>query len=73
MQFSRHTLRVVRQNYGLAIGVNLVGLLAAPLHNTSSIAVVANSARLVTHMPHLPQPPPGSRMTSAPLETHRVR
>ncbi|WP_308311738.1 heavy metal translocating P-type ATPase [Streptomyces sp. ISL-111] len=84
VELSRHTLRVVRQNYGLAIGVNLVGLLAgaggtinpvlaALLHNTSSIAVVANSARLVNHTPHLPQPLPGSRMTSAPLEARRFR
>ncbi|WP_406422511.1 hypothetical protein OH809_11330 [Streptomyces sp. NBC_00873] len=61
VELSRHTLRVVRQNYGLAIGVNLVGLvagagamnpvLAALLHNTSSIAVVGNSARLVNHTP----------------------
>ncbi|MFD5653385.1 heavy metal translocating P-type ATPase [Streptomyces sp. NPDC127039] len=84
VELSRHTLRVVRQNYGLAIGVNLVGLLAgaggtinpvlaALLHNTSSIAVVANSARLVKHTPHLTQPPPGSRVASAPLEAHRFR
>ncbi|WP_251065532.1 hypothetical protein [Streptomyces sp. ISL-44] len=30
VELSRHTLRVVRQNYGLAIGVNLLGLVAAP-------------------------------------------
>ncbi|MGW6602527.1 heavy metal translocating P-type ATPase [Streptomyces sp. NPDC055036] len=65
VELSRHTLRVVRQNYALAIGVNLLGLLAgaggsitpvaaALLHNTSSITVVANSARLVNHTPHLP-------------------
>ncbi|WP_282698400.1 HAD-IC family P-type ATPase, partial [Streptomyces sp. CC208A] len=28
VELSRHTLRVVRQNYGLAIGVNLIGLVA---------------------------------------------
>ncbi|MGP3991554.1 heavy metal translocating P-type ATPase [Streptomyces sp. 3N207] len=68
VELSRHTLRVVRQNYGLAIGVNLVGLVAgaggsinpvvaALLHNTSSIAVVSNSARLVNHTPCLPSEP----------------
>ncbi|MEU2516471.1 heavy metal translocating P-type ATPase [Streptomyces syringium] len=82
VELSRHTLRVVRQNYGLAIGVNLVGLLAgaggsmnpvlaALLHNTSSIAVVGNSARLVNHTPHLPQEPHGP-LAAAPLEDHRV-
>ncbi len=83
VELSRHTLRVVRQNYGLAIGVNLIGLLAsaggsinpvaaALLHNTSSIAVVGNSARLVTHTPHLPGEP-AARLRAAPLEEHRVR
>ncbi|MGY1650835.1 heavy metal translocating P-type ATPase [Geodermatophilus sp. SYSU D01119] len=52
------TLRVVRQNYGVSIAVNGVGLLvgaggalspvlAAVLHNASSVAVALNSARLV--------------------------
>ncbi|MFJ3933953.1 heavy metal translocating P-type ATPase [Streptomyces sp. NPDC090029] len=83
VELSRHTLRVVRQNYGLAIGVNLVGLvagaggsmspvLAALLHNTSSIAVVGNSARLVNHTPHLPHV--GDEIVhAAPLEERRVR
>ncbi|WP_175412550.1 cation-translocating P-type ATPase [Streptomyces sp. TRM64462] len=82
VELSRHTLRVVRQNYGLAIGVNLLGLVAgaggsinpvaaALLHNTSSIAVVANSARLVNHTPHLPHPT-GEEPTAAPLEARRV-
>ncbi|MFC8094839.1 heavy metal translocating P-type ATPase [Streptomyces sp. NPDC057301] len=82
VELSRHTLRVVRQNYGLAIGVNLLGLiagaggsmnpvLAALLHNTSSIAVVGNSARLVNHTPHLPRV--GDKVvTRAPLEERRV-
>ncbi|WP_030411377.1 heavy metal translocating P-type ATPase [Streptomyces sp. NRRL S-1448] len=83
VELSRHTLRVVRQNYGLAIGVNLLGLiagaggsmnpvLAALLHNTSSIAVVGNSARLVNHTPHLP-PTTDTILTAAPLEDRRVR
>ncbi|MEV0924079.1 cation-translocating P-type ATPase [Streptomyces spongiicola] len=83
VELSRHTLRVVRQNYGLAIGVNLAGLLAsaggsvnpvlaALLHNTSSIAVVGNSARLVSHTPHLPGTA-GDEPRAAPLEGRRVR
>ncbi|MBT2509504.1 cation-translocating P-type ATPase [Streptomyces sp. ISL-98] len=83
VELSRHTLRVVRQNYGLAIGVNLLGLLAgaggsinpvlaALLHNTSSIAVVGNSARLVSHTPHLPRVA-DDVLTRAPLEDRRVR
>ncbi|WP_246203459.1 hypothetical protein [Streptomyces tailanensis] len=87
VELSRHTLRVVRRNYGLAIGVNLAGLLAgllagaggslnpvaaALLHNTSSIAVVGNSAGLVNHTPHLPAET-GQTMSVAPLEETRVR
>lgn len=83
VELSRHTLRLVRQNYGLAIGVNLAGLvagaggsinpvLAALLHNTSSIAVVANSARLVNHTPHLP-PTDEDMLLAAPLEDRRVQ
>ncbi|UQX03407.1 cation-translocating P-type ATPase [Streptomyces sp. RerS4] len=82
VELSRHTLRVVRQNYGLAIGVNLLGLvagaggsmnpvLAALLHNTSSIAVVGNSARLVNHTPHLPRVE-ADALRPAPLEERRV-
>jgi cation-transporting P-type ATPase C len=58
IRLGRHTLSVVRQNYALAIGVNVIGLmagalgslnpvLAAILHNASSVAVVMNSARLI--------------------------
>ncbi|WP_327700563.1 HAD-IC family P-type ATPase [Streptomyces decoyicus] len=83
VELSRHTLRVVRQKYGLAIGVNLLGLfagaggtinpvLAALLHNTSGIAVVGNSARLVNHTPHLP-PTTDGILTAAPLENRGVR
>ena len=54
------TLDVVRQNYALSIAVNGLGLLAgaggalspvlaAVLHNASSLAVAANSARLVRY------------------------
>ncbi|GAA3478080.1 hypothetical protein [Streptomyces yanii] len=82
VELSRHTLRVVRQNYGVAIGVNLAGLLAgaggsmnpvlaALLHNTSSIAVVGNSARLVNHTPHLPHAT-DEELRAAPLEDRRV-
>jgi manganese/zinc-transporting P-type ATPase C len=62
IRLGRHTLRVVRQNYGLSIGVNALGLLAgaagalnpvvaAILHNASSVAVVVNSARLIRRPP----------------------
>jgi len=51
---------VVRQNYAMSIAVNAVGLiigaggalspvLAAVLHNASSVAVVANSSRLIRY------------------------
>ncbi|WP_166755912.1 heavy metal translocating P-type ATPase, partial [Modestobacter marinus] len=59
-ELGRQTLGVVRQNYGMSIAVNGVGLavagggalspvLAAVLHNASSVAVAVNSARLVRH------------------------
>lgn len=52
------TLRIVRQNYGMSIAVNGIGLLvgaggalspvvAAILHNASSVAVAGNSTRLI--------------------------
>ncbi len=51
---------VIRQNYGMSIAVNVAGLvigaggalspvLAAILHNASSVAVVANSSRLIRY------------------------
>ncbi len=51
---------VIRQNYGMSIAVNAAGLLigaggalspvlAAILHNASSVAVVANSSRLIRY------------------------
>jgi cation-transporting P-type ATPase C len=57
LHLGRHALRVIGQNYGLAIGVNAIGLvagalgslnpvIAAVLHNASSVAVVVNSSRL---------------------------
>jgi len=53
-------VEVIRQNYGMAIAVNAAGLLigaggalspvlAALLHNASSVAVVANSSRLIRY------------------------
>jgi cation-transporting P-type ATPase C len=59
---SRSTLKVVRQNYGLALGVNSLGIAigalgalnpvaAAVLHNLSTLAVVANSSRLIGYQP----------------------
>jgi len=55
-----HAVEVIRQNYGMSIAVNAIGLLvsaagalspvlAAILHNASSVAVVANSSRLITY------------------------
>jgi cation-transporting P-type ATPase C len=62
----RRSIGLVRQNYGMSIAVNAAGLLvsaggalspvvAAILHNASSVAVVANSSRLIRH--DLPRPP----------------
>lgn len=57
---SRRAVGVIRQNYGMSIAVNAVGLLvsaggglspvlAAVLHNASSIAVVGNSSRITRY------------------------
>ncbi|WP_374693938.1 heavy metal translocating P-type ATPase [Gordonia rubripertincta] len=55
-----HALDVIRQNYAMSIAVNAIGLivgaggalspvLAAVLHNASSVAVVGNSSRLIRY------------------------
>jgi len=57
---SRRGITVIRQNYGMSIAVNMAGLLisaggalspvvAAILHNASSVAVVGNSSRLIRY------------------------
>jgi cation-transporting P-type ATPase C len=62
MRLSQRTIRIIRQNYTIALGVNgggvLLGalgllnpLLAAVLHNLSTLLVIGNSARLVTFDP----------------------
>jgi manganese-transporting P-type ATPase C len=62
MQISKQTMSVVRQNYGLALGTNSIGLylaamgsinpiIAAVLHNLSTILVIANSTRLIRFDP----------------------
>lgn len=62
MDISRRTMRVVRQNYAMAFGVNSVGLylaaagtinpiFAAVLHNLSTLLVVFNSSRLIGYDP----------------------
>jgi len=62
MDISRKTMSVVRQNYAVALGVNSIGLyfaatgainpiVAAVLHNLSTILVVFNSSRLIRYDP----------------------
>jgi manganese/zinc-transporting P-type ATPase C len=62
VQISRWTMRTIRQNYAIALGVNSVGLalaasakinpiIAAVLHNLSTILVIFNSARLIRYNP----------------------
>jgi cation-transporting P-type ATPase C len=62
VQISRRTMRAIRQNYGIALGVNSVGLvlaaagsvnpiIAAVLHNLSTMLVISNSARLIHYSP----------------------
>jgi cation-transporting P-type ATPase C len=62
VSISRQTMTVVRQNYGLALGTNSIGLylaaagsinpiIAAVLHNLSTILVIFNSTRLIGYDP----------------------
>jgi cation-transporting P-type ATPase C len=68
MDISRETMRVVRRNYAIAVGVNSAGLLfaaagtinpilAAVLHNVSTLLVVFNSSRLIHYEPPMSMPP----------------
>jgi cation-transporting P-type ATPase C len=62
VQISRRTMRAIRQNYGIALSVNSAGLImaaagrinpiiAAVLHNLSTMLVIFNSARLIHYSP----------------------
>src|SRR5260370_18179241 len=62
MEIGGGTMRVIRQNFGLALGVNSAGLvlaaagrinriIAAVLHNLSTLLVIFNSARLIHYSP----------------------
>jgi manganese/zinc-transporting P-type ATPase C len=63
IRISRRTMRAIRQNYSLALGVNSIGpflaaagsinpIIAAVLHNLSTIAFVSNSSRLINYDPN---------------------
>lgn len=73
IHISRRTMSVVRQNYSLALGVNSIGLylaaagsinpiIAALLHNLSTILVVFNSSRLIRYDPTQMRVPLGTPM-----------
>jgi cation-transporting P-type ATPase C len=60
VRLAKKTMTIVKQNFGAAVGVNTIGLVlgsmgavntlwAAVLHNATTVAVVANSARLLWH------------------------
>jgi manganese/zinc-transporting P-type ATPase C len=80
MDISRRTMRIVRQNYSLALGINSIGLylaaagtinpiIAAVLHNLSTILVVTNSSRLIRYEPAGMPPNNGlAAMRSAPVQ-----
>lgn len=83
---------VIRQNYGMSIAVNSVGLLmgaggalspvlAAILHNASSVAVVTNSSRLIRYRLMNGQSPAANEhstgrlsapLASSPRRRHRI-
>ncbi|GAA4677760.1 manganese-exporting P-type ATPase CtpC [Nocardioides nanhaiensis] len=73
---SRTAVEVIRQNYGMSIAVNAVGLLvgaggalspvvAALLHNASSIGVVLNSSRITQYRLREASQRPAAARTSA--------
>lgn len=80
-----HTVDVIRQNYGMSISVNAAGLLisaagglspvlAAILHNASSVAVVGNSSRLIRYRLHdQPETTWRSSITTSPAALHSSR
>lgn len=60
VNLSNHTMEVVKQNFGFAVGINALGLIlgasklispltAAILHNLSTFGVVLNSSRLLNY------------------------
>lgn len=62
LQISNKTIKIIRQNYGMALVINAGGLVAAAfgminpfiavvLHNTSTAGVLLNSSRLITYKP----------------------
>jgi cation-transporting P-type ATPase C len=76
MRLSQRTIGIIRQNYTIALGVNAGGvmlgafgllnpLLAAVLHNLSTLLVVGNSARLVTFDPDARRGRPARSISSA--------
>ncbi|AZI58973.1 cation-translocating P-type ATPase [Nakamurella antarctica] len=76
----KHAIAVIGQNYGMSIAVNAIGLavstggalspvMAAIMHNASSVAVVGNSSRLTRYriapMPVAPPDPQNPRRVVA--------
>jgi cation-transporting P-type ATPase C len=60
IRLSKKTMSVIRQNFGISVGVNTIGLVlsamgvlpvfwGAVLHNACTVAVVANSGRLLLY------------------------
>ncbi len=60
MRLSQKTMQIIRQNFGISVGVNTLGLAlsslgvlpvfwGAVLHNACTVAVVMNSGRLLFH------------------------
>ena len=61
-RLSRETMRIVKQNFAMVVGINTIGLIlgassgisvmmSALLHNMSTILVVGNSLRLLFFPP----------------------
>jgi cation-transporting P-type ATPase C len=60
IRLSSKTMKIIRQNFGISVGVNTLGLIlsamgvlpvfwGAVLHNATTVAVVANSGRLLLY------------------------
>jgi cation-transporting P-type ATPase C len=85
LDISRETMRVIRQNYAISVGVNAAGLVfaaagsinpifAAVLHNASTLLVVLNSSRLIRYEPRTTFPRmPSALLAGAAIQQERHR
>lgn len=86
IQISKKTIRLIRQNYGMALGINASGLVAGALgmlnplmavvlHNASTMAVLINSSKLIRYNPKQDVRPEDAQPDSLPtleIDSHII-